>query len=216
MKRRSYTILIITLIFSHTLMANTKLSQLFTLDMLYSDLAYLEQITGVAKSTDTYLGVKHYKVGGCDVEVSYTPDNKITALGLRLTPKCSFNVAPFLGRSDVLPANQLTFNQLDGNYYASCLYMCGNAYDPPIYKHHEEPHANNFLEVLVSSVSADNYAWAETMIKKEGEDWVLDGQFNCDPYKYDATAEQLFGQDKIEEITVGYGLVDHVKSPYCK
>lgn len=211
MKQRNAIILMITLIFSHTVMANTKLSEIFAPDMLQSDLAYLEQITGIAKSTDIYSGVKHYKVEGCDVEVSYSPDNKIIALGLKLTPNCSFDLAPFIGRSNVLPANQMTFEQFDGNYYASCLYMCGKAYDPLIYKHHEEPHANNFLEVLVSSVSADNYAWAEAMIKKEGEEWVIDTKFNCDPNKYDALAEQLFGKDKIEEITVGYGLIDHVK-----
>lgn len=218
MKQRNAIILMIVLTFSHTVMANTKLSEIFAPDMLGSDLAYLEQITGVAKNTYAETRTKKYKVEGCMVEVQYSLDKTITALGLDLSPQCSFDAAPFLGQSTTLPANQLTFGQLiDGQYYADCLSLCGNAYEPSIYKHYEGAHVDNFLEILVSSVSAQGqYEWTQAMVQKEGEDWVNDGKFNCSPQKYNEIAEQFLKQDKIQKITIGYDLLERLKLSDCK
>lgn len=169
-------------------LAEDKLSKIFVPDMLGADLAYLEQLTSVAKSTDSYSYTKEYKVEGCSVEIGYGPDNTITSLGLTVSANCTFNLAPFFGEQGNNPVNQLTFGQLDVSFYDDCLYLCGNAIEPSVYEHWEGPRAYNFLEILVSSVEAkDACEWADAMMKKEGEDWLMEGKFNCDPLTYDET-----------------------------
>ena len=63
---------------------------------------------------------------------------------------------------------------------------------------------------MVSSINAYESAhqWAQVMIEHEGEDWVMNTQFNCNPHKYRDIARGLYKDQPIEKITIGQGLWD--------
>lgn len=73
----------------------SRIQQIFTLQMLGADRAYLEQFTGVARNTDTYLNQRTYHVSDCDIEVSFAGE-RITALGMRVNEQCTFELAAFI------------------------------------------------------------------------------------------------------------------------
>ncbi|WP_148113747.1 hypothetical protein [Saezia sanguinis] len=180
-------------------------------------MAYLEQFTGVARNTDTHFNTKTYLVDGCELQAGYA-DASITALTLTLSPQCAFDLAPFAisQQAEPIPAHTLTFgtfNNLFGDsvtYYADCLTHCGNAYDPATYALHEGPRATGFLEIMVSSTGPYESAhqWAQVMLEHEGDEWVDETQFNCNPYKYRDVARELYKDQPIEKITIGHELLD--------
>src|SRR6202030_3702559 len=84
---------------------NAKLAQIFTPDVLGSNVAFLETITGPAFRTD---GAElTYKVGGCTVIVGATA-GKIDNIGIDgYGPACSFPIAQYFAGGYDHPVPQL-------------------------------------------------------------------------------------------------------------
>ena len=189
-------------------------AEVFNGDMLGTNLRYFESIAGIARTSSA--NQHTYRVAGCEITATVSGD-AVSALRLELSPKCRADIVSFLGESFSPPASQpFTFGSFqaaagDLNFYADCLTMCGNAYDPSVYAHWEGPHAVGFREVLLEAKLVGDQAidaasrWAEGMSKAKGEDWVIDTKFNCER-SFDAQAQQLFNAVEVTAITIGSGL----------
>ncbi len=188
--------------------------QLFNHDFIGADIAYLEYFIGPARVTLD--NSKEYIVSGCRVH-AYMVEGSIRALEMRLSPKCSFDLNAFLTSDnethEPFEANTLKFGDLPSptTYFSDCFGIsCGNAYDPSVYEYYAGSRVEGFIEILASSTQASyewTSQWAKAMADKEGEDWMMYGQYNCDPYKYNRVAEQYRTPDQIERVMVGYDLI---------
>jgi len=195
-----------------------KITRVFKYDMLNVQVAYLERIIGPAKYVLSPDGEgvvpRQYVVEGCEV-TAYADKGAVQAYGLRLTPKCNFNLGEFLGNG--YPSTKgLTIGRFgsgtfgsDMRVQAACAYLCGNAADPEIDFTWQGPHAANFLMVVLTVVLVDDAAvdaaqrWTTLMRQKEGDDYVLNTKFNCED-KYDAAAVTDFAKVQVTDITVGF------------
>lgn len=198
--------------------AASKLSRLFKYDMLDARVTYLEKMIGPAKhvlSPDSEGFVpRQYQVEGCDV-TAYADKGAVQAYSLRLTPKCNFNLGDFLGNGygTTMGLTIATFGGgafgSDMRVQADCAYLCGNAADPRVDFTWNGPHAANFLTVVLTVVLVDDGAidaaqqWTTLMRQKEGDDYVLKTNFNCED-KYDADAVKDFARAQVTDITVGF------------
>ena len=130
-----------------------KLAQIFTADVLGSNVAFLETITGPAFRTDG--SERTYKVGGCTVIVGATA-GKIDNIGIDgYGPACSFPIAQyFAGGYDYAVPRVPTFGDikkgLGGAYGATCLHLCGNAADPLVMLTYRGSHADNFNDLYAT------------------------------------------------------------------
>lgn len=194
--------------------AQPVIQELFKPDMLGATILYLEQMTGPAKWFDGD-SARVYKIGECNVTIH--GKTVIESMTLDVTPQCTFDLAPFLGRQSPLPAHALTFGQFHeetggtSDYLSDCLRGCGNAYDPSVYMFYEGPRSNGFIDILVDAkqigdvtVAATN-AWAEVMEKEMGEDWVMENKFNCDK-RFNTVAYEQLKNIHISEIAIGSSL----------
>lgn len=189
--------------------APKKIEALFSFEMIGADIAYFESIAGIARSTNTHSMHKNYVVEGCSIEMGYE-GHQVDTLSVHLNDQCQFNLKNVLTFQENVPTQSLKFGQGDpSTYYADCLIGCGNAYDPAVHELTIGPRATNWQEILLSSTS-DRYEarskWQDAMIAKEGEDWVMDGLYNCDPMKYNQVAEDALKGEKVDKITIGFDL----------
>lgn len=183
-----------------------KMSDIFSYDMIGSDVTYLESLIGPARKTDETFKTKTYIVDSCELQVGYDRLN-ITTLSVETGEKCNFVLKDVISFQKNVPTNQLAFG-LSGpvSYYSDCLTGCGNAYDPEIYELYTGSHAENWREILISSINASAGQWREKMMAEQGGEWVMENRFNCDPQKYnDIAAKSMQGQ-RAERIMIGYGL----------
>ncbi|WP_288637872.1 hypothetical protein [uncultured Oxalobacter sp.] len=205
----------------------SKLDEIFTTEMLSSDLPSLEKLAG--KPKDKFGNTREYKVGKCPLTV-YTDGKSISSIEMKVSPSCTFdisNIAPNLPKNTY--AHTLTHGQFDaitnggGQFMADCLGMCGNAADPSVYHYWQAPRSDQFVEFMLETQlvtdKASNAAskWENIMRKKEGEDFVMYTKFNCG--KYDRDAHRLFKNVPITHIRVGSGISDDVKKNFtaqCK
>lgn len=197
--------------------AASKLEQVMDPEMLSADLAYFERITGPARNTQG--DQKTYKVDSCEVTAT-VGGGVVSTLRMTLSDKCSFNLNKFLHNANpALPKKNLTFGQFDksmsgdGVYLSDCLSMCGNAYDPSVYQYWEGSHADGFINVLLEVVLVDDKAinaadqWKDAMVAAKGDDWVMEGKFNCEPNAFNETAHAAFERIRVSAVTIGSELV---------
>jgi len=191
--------------------AQASVAQVFNGEMLGTNLKYFESLAGVAR---TSFGDTHtYKVQGCEITADAT-GGTVHQLRLALSPACKADLSSFIG-DFAPPANQpLTFAALHQStggpleFYADCLEMCGNAYDPSVYALWEGPRAIGFTQVLVEAMLTDDAAidaagkWSTEMKKHKGEDFVIDNQYNCER-SFDPIALQSFKPVAITAVTIG-------------
>lgn len=188
--------------------------QIFNHDFIGADVAYLEHFIGPARVTLD--NSKEYIISGCRVH-AYMIEGSIRALEMKLSPTCSFDLNNFLNTQSETPApleaNTLKFGDLPSptTFFADCFGIsCGNAYDPSVYEYYAGSRVEDFIEILASSTQASyewTSQWAKAMEDKESEDWMMYGQYNCEPYKYSQIAAQYRTPDKIERVMVGYDLI---------
>lgn len=191
--------------------AQATVTQVFNGEMLGTNLKYFESVAGVAR---TSFGDTHtYKVQGCEITADAT-GGTVHQLRLALSPACKADLSSFIG--DFAPsANQpLTFAALHQStggpleFYADCLEMCGNAYDPSVYALWEGPRAIGFTQVKVEAMLTDDAAidaaskWSAEMKKHKGEEFVVDNKYNCDR-SFDPIALQSFKPVAITAVTIG-------------
>jgi len=192
----------------------TKLALVFDPEMIDANVAYFEQVTGPARKT--YGNTRSYKVDGCDVEATIARGS-IRSLRMVLSPRCTFDLNKFLPNfSGRFPAaHAITFGTFDtitrgtGRFYSDCITGCGNAADPTVMEHWSGSRADLFFEIMLEVVLANgpaidaSRAWYSAMEKIEGEQWVMDGKWNC-TRKHDALARRAFRDITISSITIGY------------
>lgn len=189
-------------------------AEVFNGEMLGTNQRYFESIAGIPRES---FGDEHkFRVQGCNITATITEDT-VSALRLELTPQCQADLTQFVGDYAPAPGQPLTFGAFeqasgDGlSYHADCLSGCGNSYDPSVYGHWEGPRAVDFMEVLLEAVQVEDAAieaadiWRNQMIKTMGEDWVMDGQFNCNR-QFDPIARQALNTVQVTAVTVGQQL----------
>ncbi|MBW3559171.1 MAG: hypothetical protein KY446_03690 [Proteobacteria bacterium] len=179
--------------------------------MLGAQVAYLESIAGPAWRVDDNgdgTEIRQYKVGPCVADIS-AKGGTILALGMAVSPQCTFAVQPFAPNQKLPSANQMKFGDLGGTTYtADCLRSCGNAYDPWVFADWTGSHADNFMEIRVGTaqVSAPvleaTGTWEEAMIAAKGEDWVIMGEFRCST-DFNDVASRAFEAVPVQRVEVG-------------
>lgn len=206
-----------------TNVAPTPMQQIFQPEMIGATLLYLEQFTGPPRNVSPDGMERTYKVGACEITayVGEGENKSVSALRFVVAPGCDGDVGKFLDSSPGASGamlSQLSFGKFEEmvggttRYYADCLTLCGNAADPTVYAHWEGPRSADFLEMMVEVKLVDDASlqaadqWKAAMEAKEGEDWVVDTGFNCDPVKYNDVARKGFAAVKPEAITIGRGL----------
>lgn len=189
-------------------------AEVFNGEMLGTNQRYFESIAGIPRES---FGDEHkFRIQGCNITATIT-EGTVNTLRLELTPQCQADLTQFVGDYAPAPGQPLTFGafeQASGgglSYHADCLSGCGNSYDPSVYGHWEGPRVVDFMEVLLEAVQVEDAAieaaaaWREQMIKTMGEDWVMDGKFNCD-HQFTPVARQAFNNVQVTAVTVGQQL----------
>lgn len=183
-----------------------KISDVFSYDMIGNDISYLESLIGPARKTDETFKTKTYIVDSCELQVGYDGLN-ITTLSVETGGKCNFILKDVISFQENVPTNKLAFGlSSPADYYSDCLTGCGNAYDPAIYELYTGSHAENWREILISSINASSGQWQDKMMAEQGEEWVMENRFNCDPQKYNNIAAKSMQGQRAEKIMIGYGL----------
>jgi len=189
-------------------------AEVFNGEMLGTNQRYFESIAGIPRES---FGDEHkFRVQGCNITATIT-EGAVSTLRLELTPQCQADLTQFVGDYAPAPGQPLTFGAFEHasggglSYHADCLSGCGNSYDPSVYGHWEGPRAVDFMEVLLEAVQVEDAAieaadiWRNQMIKTMGEDWVMDGQFNCNR-QFDPVARQALNAVQVTAVTVGQQL----------
>ena len=196
-------------------------------EILGATLQYLESLTGPPLNISHDGRDRTYKLEQCELTASIAGGQHklVSALRFLVTSGCDVDIAAFLASSEAkkTPFSQLTFGKLAAltgspvYFLADCLSGCGNAYDPVVYQHWTGPRISNGLEVMAEValvtdgvITAAN-KWRDSMQEREGEDWVMDTQFNCHPEKYADVARSAFSEVRPSAITIGHGL----STPRC-
>jgi hypothetical protein len=194
--------------------ASPKLAQIFTPDVIGSNVAFLETITGPAFRTDG--SDRTYKVDGCEIIVG-AAKGKIDNIGIvGYSQRCSFPIAQYFAGGYQYPVpNNPTFGDikrgLGGGYGADCLISCGNAADPVVYLSYQGSHADNFNNLEASLSIADEPGltaytdWGQKLVAKYGEDYVIAAKFNSGD-NLDDVASHDFAQVRPGTIRVGQNL----------
>ena len=193
----------------------SKLDRIFIGDMLDANVAYLEAITGPAFKEEGDYSI--YLVDGCRVLVGKAA-GKIENIGMEgLSPKCHFDLGPFMSGSDhPFPKGLVTFGDIKGywtgRYDADCLSGCGNAADPVIYLRAGGSHADNFSEVVASiplaTVPVIDAAdrWKAAIAAKHGEETMEYGTRCLKDDDETEVAAEAFGAMHPKTIRVGHGI----------
>jgi uncharacterized protein YecT (DUF1311 family) len=191
--------------------SNSKLAEVFDPEMVGANIAYLEQIVGVARNI--YGDVRVYKVDGCEV-IAQISRGTVDSLKLYPSAACTFDLNAFQVGGNRLPSlESLTFGAFtklvgSGQMYASCLSMCGNAAEPTVSMHWQGSRAEGLLEVLIETQLVTDETidaskqWQAAMERKKGTQWVDDRKFNCEAIENDL-AVKAFAHAPVWSITVG-------------
>lgn len=191
--------------------AQATVAQVFNGEMLGANLRYFESIAGIARTSSG--DVHSYRVQGCEITAN-AAGGTVNELRLQLSPSCKADLSTFVGDFAPPAGKPLTFGALNEStasqleFYADCLYLCGNAYDPSVYALWQGPRAINFTEVLLEAVLIDDDAigaanrWSEIMVNAKGQDFVTDTRFNCER-DFDVAANREFKTVKVTAVTIG-------------
>ena len=205
-----FALLVISPFIQATPLNHIHLNKLFRPSTLGSQIAYWNHQIGPAWKV--WGNTQVYKVGDCRVELNVNR-GVIESMSLDISSKCNPDIAGFLASPKPIYPYQMTFASWDGEgeYYADCLLMCGNAEAAYVHLFIPGFHANNFIDVTLTSNMEEDptltqaLKWEKIMENKEGEDYVIDEKFNCDQ-KYEHVAEKLLKSSPINRITVGVDL----------
>ena len=122
------------LIFSSPASAQSdKIDLIMREDTLGTTKAYLESILGPARKK--YQDRFQYNLDGCIVSVTYNND-AVNSIALEnLSQSCTFNITNVLRNVPSKMVHNITFGDLKNisasySILETCLYACGNAYDP--------------------------------------------------------------------------------------
>lgn len=153
-----------------------------------------------------------YRVDGCNVLVRTMERGSINSVAMDVTPDCNVSLTSVMTGAPAL--YKATYGQLEerldeGRFAADCIKLCGNAFDPSVYQTWELDGLENPMELraytkLVTDDAIDaSIAWSKGIERVHGEDFVIDGDFNCD-LASDTLARVLFKDIRITRIELGY------------
>jgi hypothetical protein len=201
--------------------SESRLLKVLAPDNIGRRLDIFERIAGAPK--DATADGATYEVDGCVVNVT-TKDSAITWITLSLAgPQCTVDLAPIVGQSHVVkPGAPLTYGDLEKAMSASAQYLapcvgrgCGNAFEPYFEAVFPGVHANNFTDIVGSSmmssdgVDAQTTAWVDELEQVAGEDYIFDSKVACDR-AHDDLARKHLATAVVE--TLGFG---HRDDPYA-
>lgn len=203
------------------------MAQLFTLDVLGMNLAYVEKLAGPAMRS--HMHQHTFRAEGCEFTLTTDAyDKAVQDMEVQITPSCNLPLEPLLG-SFAGPAQRLQDlnfgtlqHALGGMFYADCLTLCGNAYDPSVYMHTEGPRALGFVEFQLSAQLVDDatlqaaHHWAQSMQAGDSEDYVIDTRFNCEPQKYNEVASKAFALVRPHRLRFGHDLDTDRQDSSCQ
>lgn len=189
------------------------LARVFNGAMLGVNQRYFESMAGIPQSSGE--NEHTFIVQGCTV-IAHISDGTVYALSLDITPECQPDLTSFIGSFAPDLGQPLTFGAFEQSanggsslsYYADCLGLCGNAYDPSVYGYWEGPRAIQNMKVVLEVQLVDgpaidaSFAWARHMINNMGEDWVIATKFNCSN-QFEQTASDAFQNILATKVTIG-------------
>lgn len=145
--------------------------------------AYLDRRLGVPRESGN--GHRVFDVGGCRITYS-ARSNSVDGFFLDVSPSCQ----PTIDGRKI--GARTTFDSIlrskpGGEYFASCLYMCGNAADPTIDLVYGASRATGFISVSYlaeyGQVADAMTLWEQAIRRQRGlgqHDWPEDSSvFNC-------------------------------------
>ena len=98
-------------------------------------------------------------VDGCKVTIGYL-HNAVRSLGIEnVNDHCSFNAKLFFPNAQLGSVARITFGDFtrqlgrgaDVRFLPECLLSCGNAADPAMQAYYSGSHADNFINMIVST-----------------------------------------------------------------
>lgn len=192
----------IVLIGSNVALAQSnKMSQIFTYEMLGTDLAYFESIAGIPMRT--YQDSRTYNIDGCKVMAeiaNYDNVESIKELSVDLKQGCSFIYAPD-EYSTPISTDKLVFDS-PGLYALECIETCPRA-GGYVYKFEEGAVISDY-QYTEYKTKVENVELPSLKAKLASKQQHWDPQYN-DEFDYtDLIEKDLTGQ-KIENITIGSG-----------
>lgn len=187
------------------------------------NLGYIEKQAGPAIRSENH---KHdFEIENCKLQLTTDSDNRsVQHIRLELTPECKVTGEKLLHVNESFLLNTITFANFEKVYYSGtfssdCLVACGNAYTPSVYYTAMGSRADNHLTIVLEhsmtlDVAQAVYPWVEAMEKAEGESWVYETKFNCQPGKYHDLAMKAMGNFRPQYLSFGNLTKDN--TPSCE
>lgn len=193
----------IVLIGSNVALAQSnKMSQIFTYEMLGTDLAYFESIAGIPMRT--YQDSRTYNIDGCKVMAeiaNYDNVESIKELSVDLKQGCSFIYAPD-EYSTPISTDKLVFTGNEGLFALDCLDTCPR-YGGYVYEYGEGAVASDY-KYTEYKAKIENISLPLLLAKLASQNKSWDREMNYDFDYTDLIGQDLMGK-KIEVITIGSG-----------
>lgn len=188
---------------------NDKMTQIFTYEMLGTDLAYFESLVGIPMRTQQDSRV--YNIEGCKVTAKISNYDNVQSIGeltVDLKQGCSFTYAPS-EYSTPISTDNLAFGR-EVLYALDCLDTCPR-YGGYVYEYGEGAVISDFqyteYKAKVGNVELPSL---KAKLASQKKNW--DSELNHDFDYTDLIQSDLKGQ-KIEQITIGSGyLSDELSS----
>lgn len=170
----------------------------------------LAKIAAESKIKPSHEAHEQYKFsqGACHI-LAHTREGIIHHLKMPLSAQCQPDWLALTGQqlTQAQHPNYQDFEKLTSahHYYATCLSSCGNAADPSFFLFSPGSRADGFVDLIASTTLAESDAlaaadkWRASMAN-QGEDYLLDAKFNCDPSKHASVASTAFAAIKIEKL----------------
>ena len=185
-----------------------QLKNVFSYDMINSEIDYFEQFSGPAKGK--YSDSREYKIGGCTIDVQlYENSTSIRSIYTQLSDQCSPDFSDLVSNFNISkPLKDMTFGDLDSpKYYADCLISCGRA-SSSIYASLGGSKADDWEVITLGADINDlDYPNWWNALMKNGEDWILDQKFNCEDNYSDIAHNDLKNQN-VTSITISKSPLD--------
>lgn len=167
--------------------------------------AYLDRRLGVPR--ESWNDHRVFDVGGCRITY-WARSNSVEGFHLEVGPSCQ----PIIEGKRIGP--QTSFGSIlrskpGGEYFASCLYMCGNAADPTVDLVYGASRATGFISVSYlaeySEVADAMDLWEKSIRRQQGlgeNDWPVDSSlFSC-VRRPPETVSRVLGRARVNMIFV--------------
>lgn len=174
---------------------------------------WIEAQIGPARTV--VVGEREYDIGDCTVRMQ-AEDGVVTGYAVPMSDACSSLVLPVLAHYGLPETVEMTFGQFtqartNPVFRADCLHLCGNAADPWVYLESPGPRVTPGIRASAPLVDGDiidaSFDLRDRMRAERGDDYVVDGRFNCDE-AWSVAGRETLAPFRIQEIEVGYAPIE--------